>query len=100
MSLKKLAATMRTYALTAPTEVSLTDDKASFHHEGMVFRCLNSSDHITAMANRIEKGANKNYAHSKMPTVAKVRRESIMVLADRFMKDGDIYNVKQLMEIM
>jgi len=96
MSLKKLAATMRTYALTAPLEVSLTDDKASFHHEGMVFRCLNSSDHITAMANRIEKGAGKNYARSKMPTPPNIKRESIKVLINRFLKDGDTYNAQQL----
>lgn len=96
MNLKTFAATLRATALSAPEIADKSAPKAAFKHGAMTFRCLNSVQHITALANRLEKDSGKNYARSKMPTPPNIKRESIKVLINRFLKDGDTYNAQQL----
>ena len=101
MCLKQFAATLRVKALSAPTtppsDVRL--HKAVFRHESITFRCLNSCNHITAMADRIEKNFNKNFSASKMPRPVVIRREPVQTIVNRFLKDGDTHNAAQLQTI-
>ena len=94
MCLKLFAVTLRVKALYAPMPYENEKGQITFQYENMKFRCLNNPDAITALAVRIEKNHNKNFA-SPLPKVAVVRRESLRVVVRRFIADNDWDNVRE-----
>ena len=94
MCLKLFAVTLRVKALYAPMPYENEKGQITFQYENMKFRCLNNPDAITALAVRIEKNHNKNFA-SPLPKQAVVRRESLRVVVRRFIADSDWDNVRE-----
>jgi len=94
MCLKTFASTLRAEALSAPMPYENEKGQATFHHENTIFRCLNSREAITAMANRIEKNHRKNLA-SPLPKARVIRREAIPAIIRRFIADRDFHNVRE-----
>ena len=96
MCLKTFAATLRAEALSAPMPYENSKGQATFMYETTYFRCLNTSDAITAMANRIEKNHQKNFSRSKAPQKRGTSRGSIPAVIRRFIADRDFHNVREL----
>lgn len=96
MCIKKFTSQLRSDALSAPLPYENSKGQTTFMYEKTYFRCLNTSDAIIAMANRIEKNFGKNQAFNPVIKKVNIRRESSKVVIKRWLKEGDKYNAKQL----
>lgn len=96
MCIKKFTSQLRSEALNAPLPHENSKGQTTFMYEKTYFRCLNSGDAITAMANRIEKNFGKNQASDPVIKKVNLRRESSKVVIKRWLKEGDDYNAVSL----